>query len=212
MSFDDNQYISNLIEINKNLRDQIEVLHKLLKMKLKMECNTRLESYIDEMEILKTSLSFSLQKQSNVFSKIDLKGNAQLQSRIKEIEHINDNISKDNMLMKEHLELLERNNHNLRIELNDIKDDMESIEKERNELIKQVEDEKNKNRNLLNLIKEFEKRKGSDSESKRLREQIEILTNKLNDIEAATKKKLDQKDMLIKKLDSKLLEYENLYN
>ncbi len=63
-------YENNLQVINKNLRDQLEYLYKLLKIKLKIEGNQRLENILDELEILKTSLSFSMQKQANIFSKL----------------------------------------------------------------------------------------------------------------------------------------------
>ncbi len=61
-------YIQNLVEINKNLRSQLENLYKLLKVKLKFEQSERLEKLLDELEIMKTSLSFSMQKQTNIVS------------------------------------------------------------------------------------------------------------------------------------------------
>lgn len=61
-------YIQNLQEINKNLRSQLDHIFKLIKMKLKFDCNERLDSILDELEILKTSLSFAMQKQSNIVS------------------------------------------------------------------------------------------------------------------------------------------------
>jgi hypothetical protein len=64
-------YIENLLSINKNLRGQIEFLHKLLKMKLKTEMisdGTRLEKILNELEIIRSSLTFSLQKQTEIVS------------------------------------------------------------------------------------------------------------------------------------------------
>jgi hypothetical protein len=64
-------YIDNLISINKNLRDQIETLHKLLKMKLRTEYrDSKLVLYIEEMEILKTSLSLNLEKYTKTISNL----------------------------------------------------------------------------------------------------------------------------------------------
>jgi hypothetical protein len=65
----ENEYIDCLVTINKNLRDQVETLYKLLKMKIKTEGNnTRLNTYIEEMEILKSSLSLNLEKSSLIVS------------------------------------------------------------------------------------------------------------------------------------------------
>jgi len=69
MNFEDN-YIENLIQINKNLRDQLDYTYKLLRTKLKIDENSRLENILNELEILKTSLSFSMQKQSYIISKM----------------------------------------------------------------------------------------------------------------------------------------------
>jgi uncharacterized membrane protein len=66
-------YIENIQEINKNLREHLEMVYKLLRTKLKIESNSRLENILNEMEILKTSLSFSMQKQSNIVSMIVFK-------------------------------------------------------------------------------------------------------------------------------------------
>lgn len=68
----ENEYISNLQRINSNLRNQLDYMFKLLKIKIKMEENSsisRLENILNELEILKTSLSFSMQKQANIVSK-----------------------------------------------------------------------------------------------------------------------------------------------
>ena len=68
----ENDYVDNIIEINKNLRNQLELLYKLLRTKLKLDNlneNTKLENIINELEILKTSFSFNMQKQSNIISK-----------------------------------------------------------------------------------------------------------------------------------------------
>ena len=62
-------YIDTLIAINKNLRDQLEITYKLLKLKIKTEPSekiNRLDILINELEILKTSLTFSLQKQAEI--------------------------------------------------------------------------------------------------------------------------------------------------
>jgi hypothetical protein len=65
-------YIENILDINCNLRNQLELMYKLIRTKLKLEINSensRLENILNELEILKTSLSFNLQNQSNIVSK-----------------------------------------------------------------------------------------------------------------------------------------------
>ena len=66
---------------------------------------------------------------------------------------------------------------------------------------------------MVNLIKDLEKKKSSEKlekESKLLKDQIELLTIKLKEFENKFKIKLENKDSIIAKLDSKLSEYENL--
>jgi hypothetical protein len=63
-----NDYVQSIIEMNQNLRSQLELLYKLLRTKLKMEDNTKLENILNEFEILKSSLSFSMLNHSNLVS------------------------------------------------------------------------------------------------------------------------------------------------
>ncbi len=59
----------NLIYINKNLRDQLEITFRLLKLRIKEGKNetfNKLDNLLNEMEILKTSLTFSLQKHTEI--------------------------------------------------------------------------------------------------------------------------------------------------
>lgn len=83
MNFKD-EYIESILEINKNLRNQIENLYRLLRIKIKMELeeNSRLENILNELEILKTSFSFNIQKNSNIVSKIFLTTRKHEKSRI----------------------------------------------------------------------------------------------------------------------------------
>ncbi len=63
-----NDYVESIIEMNQNLRSQLEILYKLLRTKLKIEDNTKLENILNELEILKSSLSFSMLNHSNLVS------------------------------------------------------------------------------------------------------------------------------------------------
>jgi hypothetical protein len=67
----------------------------------------------------------------------------------------------------------------------------------------------------MNLVKELEKKKSSpklENECALLKEQIEFLTMRMKEIEGKYKNKLEQKDMIIKKLDESLVEYESKLN
>lgn len=77
-----------------------------------------------------------------------------------------------------------------------------------------IEIEKNKNKNLVNLIKELENRRPKiDSENNEgLKNQIETLNMKLQEIENKYRNKLEKKDLIIKKLDQSLVEYEEKLN
>jgi hypothetical protein len=41
-------YINNILQINKSLRNEIEIVYKLLRQKLKIECSTNLNSTIEQ--------------------------------------------------------------------------------------------------------------------------------------------------------------------
>ena len=71
MTSHEEKYVENLMNINKNLRDQLELLYKLIKTKIKVDCvsHNKLENIISQLEILKTSLSFNMQNQTTIISK-----------------------------------------------------------------------------------------------------------------------------------------------
>jgi chromosome segregation ATPase len=116
--------------------------------------------------------------------------------------------NKDISQLIERIGYLEQENKNLKIELENKGSEIQNIKDEKERFI---EEEKNKSKNYINLIKELEKKKvniDSNNESIKLKEQLEELTQKMKDIEVKYKIKLEQKDKIIKHLDDKLSEYE----
>jgi hypothetical protein len=127
------------------------------------------------------------------------------------LENELDNICKENMSISEKNQILENNLHSVRIELESKTSDILLSERDNSQLRLLFEEEKTKNKNLIALIKDLEKKKSSnklDSECKNLKEQVDFLTTKLKEIEGRFREKLEKKDIIIKKLDEKLVEYE----
>jgi chromosome segregation ATPase len=126
-----------------------------------------------------------------------------------------DQYSKENMTLQERLQNFSGDTHNLKMEFENKISEIELLKSERSDYQKQIEEEKSKNRNLVNLIRDLEKKKSSsklENECNYLREQVEVLSSKLQEIEGKYKKKLEKKDMIIKKLDEQLVLYEDKIN
>ena len=64
-------YVRNLQEINKNLRSQLDYMYKLIKIKLKLDKNERLEIILSELESLKMSLDITMHKHENIVSNLN---------------------------------------------------------------------------------------------------------------------------------------------
>jgi len=136
-----------------------------------------------------------------------------LSNKLKEIEDSSKHFKNENEILKEKVNLLEENSKVIKANLEEKSSEIGFYTKEINELKSLLDDEKHKSRNLLNLIKDLEKKKSSEKlekESKLLKDQVELLTGKLKEIENKFKAKLEDKNTLIVKLDAKLSEYENL--
>lgn len=134
-------------------------------------------------------------------------------NKLKEIEDSSKNFKNENEILKEKVYLLEENDKILKASIEEKTSEISIYTKEVNELKSLLDEEKHKSRNLLNLIKDLEKKKSSEKlekESKLLKDQVELLTGKLKEIESKFKTKLEDKNKLIVKLDAKLSEYESL--
>lgn len=126
-----------------------------------------------------------------------------------------DQYSKENMLLQERLENVDSSKHNVKIDLENMTSELDYFKNQNADLRGQVEDEKLKNKNLVSLIKELEKKKSNskvESECSLLKEKVEYLNGKLSEVEGKYKMKLEKKDLIIKKLDESLSEYEEKLN
>lgn len=138
-----------------------------------------------------------------------------LSNKLKEIEESSKNINNQNDILNEKITLLEENERRLKSSIQEKTSEIEIYAKETDELKSLLDEERIKSKNLLNLIKDLEKKKSSEKlekESKLLKDQVELLTVKMKEIEIRYKSKLEDKNALIVKLDAKLSEYENILN
>lgn len=136
-----------------------------------------------------------------------------LTNKLKEAEQINLNLKRENEIFKQKIDLLEAHEKTIQTSLEDKISEIKIYTTEITELKQLLDEEKLKSKNLLNLIKDLEKKKSSEKlekESKLLKDQVQLLTGKLKEFEIKYKAKLENKDALIAKLDSKLSEYENI--
>jgi hypothetical protein len=224
MSIEDD-YTSNLLKINKNLRDQLENCFKLLKLKTKENNNiafNKLENLINELEILKTSLTFSLQKQTEIIRSIRnidtsnfIEKINSLSEKLNEKENLFKEITDENHRLKQNLISEEKKNLENLQKISDMNKDINMYVIEIHELKKFLDEEKIKAKNLLNLIKDLEKKKSNEKlekEAKMLKEQVDMLLSKLKEFEGKYKSKIEHKDSIILKLDNKLSEYEAILN
>lgn len=105
------------------------------------------------------------------------------------------------MTLQERLQNFSSDTHNLKIDYENKISEINIIKNKISDHQKQIEEEKSKNRNLVNLIEQLEKKKSStklENECNYFREQVKILSSKIQDIEGKYKKKLEKKDMIIK--------------
>lgn len=196
----ENDYISNLLKINKSLRDQVEILYSLLRKKIKIDgegqTSNRIDALISELEIVHSNLSIEMKEQNNlieVIKNVDIKykaiqENNELMNKMKlnfdKMTNDNINLVKDNGILKQQIQ--------------NIFSQMELLKSENNKLLQE--------NGTLNM--EISKRKENETINKEMINKIEMLSNNLSDIETKYKKKLNQKEFIINKIDEQLQKYE----
>ena len=200
-------YLSNILEINKSLRNKIEIIYKLLRQKLTIEKKEddnnkhqiKLNSLINQFENLFTNFQKQMESHNDIVNSL------------KVIEEKFTSIQKNEML------LIEINNLQKRIKLlnnqnTDYKTQINKIIKE-NELnkkgianLKQTNEFLNKEN--IDLRLQLDR---STMEKKNFQEiisQVDGMSSKLKDVEKVYKDKLKQKDTIISQLDIQLQQYE----
>ena len=174
------EYILNITTINKNLREQIELLYKLMRKKLLIDNinnfneNNKLSDYILQLEIMISNLSIQMKNQEdliNILKDIEIK-----YKNIKNFDNLKNNIE---LLNSENLKI--KNNYDMAI-------------KENKKTIKILEDNKNiikeLSNNNLQLLQEnttlkaqLQKKIKDHQNVEEILNKMENLSNKLKQVE-----------------------------
>lgn len=130
---------------------------------------------------------------------------------IEDLQNTLDKYKQENASHQETYESLIERNSLLKVELNNLVSDLSVIKIELSDSKQCLDDEKVKNRNLVSLIKDLEKKKSNskvEMECNDLKEQIHLLNTKLIELENKYKGRIEKREVMIKKLDEQLVEYE----
>ena len=192
----ESKYIQTLLQINKSLRNELEVTYKLLRQKLKLESPSSLSSYntnnisklnnlMNEFEIILSNLG------------IQMESHNELISALKTIEEKYSTIQKNTILLnnmnelQKKLKILLTQNNEFKLKFENMKKTTEFLNKENIDLRLQLERNLKEKKEMSNIIS-----------------QIENMGDKLKEMEKKYKDKLSQKDDIISQLDEQLQQYE----
>ncbi len=192
----ESKYIQTLLQINKSLRNELEVIYKLLRQKLKLESTSSLSTYnsnnisklnnlMNEFEIILSNLG------------IQMESHNELISALKTIEEKYSTIQKNTILLnnmnelQKKLKILLTQNNEFKLKFENMKKTTEFLNKENIDLRLQLERNLKEKKEMSNIIS-----------------QIENMGDKLKEMEKKYKDKLWQKDDIISQLDEQLQQYE----
>ena len=192
----ESKYIQTLLQINKSLRNELEVIYKLLRQKLKLESTSSLSTYnsnnisklnnlMNEFEIILSNLG------------IQMESHNELISALKTIEEKYSTIQKNTILLnnmnelQKKLKILLTQNNEFKLKFENMKKTTEFLNKENIDLRLQLERNLKEKKEMSNIIS-----------------QIENMGDKLKEMEKKYKDKLRQKDDIISQLDEQLQQYE----
>ena len=215
----ENTYINNILQINKSLRNEIEIVYKLLRQKLKIECSTNLNSTIEQEkeEELNNKHQLKLNNLINEFEiilsnlGIQMESHNELIITLNTIEEKYKTIQSNTVLMNE-INELQKKIKNLNRQNNEYKSKFENILKEmdlnkKNYMnMKQTNEFLNKENIDLRLQVERNLKEKKDMYS--IISQVEKMGDRLKEMEKKYKDKLKQKDDIISQLDMQLQQYE----
>lgn len=192
------EYLDNLLKLNKNLRDQTEILHKMLRKNLFIHLEedeneyNKVMSVLNNFEIIQSNYSVLVQEHSTITNKINL-----IYQTLPAKEQYDNLVNNYKILLKE--------NSNLKLKNKILFDENKKYEKELNNL--SLENSK--------IIKENAQLKisknqlsSNKSECEKMLERINVLSQSLIDVERKCKKEITEKDLIISKLDEQLQHYE----
>ncbi len=205
------EYIINLLEINKTMRNELELLYSLMRKKLiiedcEIEYKEKLTDLIFKFETIQINLSSLMKDHNNIVELINDIDSKALKitnedERINKINNLENEINKitlENKEMKNKIEILNQENSKLKEEIlenkkavNELSKNNTSLFNENNSLRKECLKSKKENEEYIIILKE-----------------MEDIGEKLKNVEVKYKKKLEEKDLIINQLDIQLQDYE----
>ena len=200
-------YMSNILQINKTLRNKIEIIYKLLRQKLIIE---KKEDDNNKHQIKLNNLINQLENSIINFTK-QIESHSDIINSLKTIEEKFASIQKNEKLLIEinnlqnRIKILNNQNTDYKSQLNKIIKDNE-LNKKGIANLKQTNEFLNKEN--IDLRLQIDR---SIMEKKNFQEiisQVEGMSSKLKDVEKVYKDKLKQKDAIISQLDIQLQQYE----
>lgn len=216
---EEQSYISNLISINKNLRDQLELLYKLISKKIIIDTGNnniylnKLIQLINELETLKSNLSIQMKTQNDImtsfltqsernrnkYEQIIQEHNETIQSLQSQIEEI----SNDNIIANNKVVIIEKENTKLINQLIESKASQKKIIESNSQLAKENEKLKEEKLQLTSEIS------SNELMIEEMNIKIDELSSAMKEMEEKYKKKIQQKNMIIATIDKQLQEYEH---
>ena len=208
-------YVANLLEINKTMRNELEILYSLMRKKLiiedsEIEYKKKLNDLIFKLETIQINLSSLMKNHNNLIELIN-----DINIKVKKVENEEEKNNKINTYEKEI--------NKINLENEEIKKKNEKLNQENIKLKEEIIENKkgiselSKNNTLLfkennNLKKEYSKIKKENEDYISILKSMEDLGEKLKKVELKYKEKLEEKDLIINQLDIQLQEYEKKLN
>ena len=212
----ENTYIYTLLQINKSLRNEIEIIYKLLRQKIKLELPpqednnkeqeseyqkkaSKLSSLINEFEIVLSNLGIQMESHNQLITTMSsieekykvIQKNTILMNDINEYQKKIKALNIQNNEYKLKYETLFKDIETTKNNFNNLKKTNDFLNKENVELRIQVERFLKEKKDMLSIIS-----------------QVEVMSNRLKDVEKHYNDKLEQKDKIISNLDAQLQKYE----
>ena len=215
----ESKYIYNILQINKSLRNEIEVIYKLLRQKLKMETSSNLNSTIETKneEQINNKYLIKLNNLINEFEIILSNLGIQMESHneliiiLNTIEEKYKTIQKNTLLMNE-INDLQKKQKIIKIQNNEYKLKYENILKEldldKKNFLNMKKTNEFLNKENIDLRLQIERYLKEKKEMYNIITQVETMGDKLKEVEKKYKDKLKQKDSIISQLDIQLQQYE----
>lgn len=211
-------YVNNLIALNKNLRDQLELLYRLLTKKIIIDTNKdngnsmKVVKLINDLETLRSNLGIQMKTQSEIVNAL-FKQSESSKNKFEELirdhgetiqgfQNQIEEISNENIIANNKLVLIENENAKVKSQLTESNNAQRKIIESNSQLAKEnakLKEEK------LKMMSELSSNEIMIDEMNNKIDELGIAMKKM---EEKYKKKIQQKNMIIATIDQKLQEYE----